>query len=99
MLRSRAPNRLDEAVSRKADAEAENIEVRTARELIAELRTETDRNVTALEREVGSCAGSSTPRSVSADTLRDIERQLRDENRGLRERIERLERRIAELDR
>lgn len=90
LLRARWQNRLDKSAARKAEAEAESIELQTARDLISELRAEMDRRVSALTREVGRLQG----RLESVAQERD---QLLRENRALRRRIERLERRIAEL--
>jgi len=96
-LRVRAQNRFDVAQAQKASAEAEAVMVATARELVSDVRSEMDRKVTGLEREVARLRGSLEAAIRERDWLRDVERQLRAENRHLRERIEALEAQIADL--
>lgn len=97
LLRARWQNRLDKSAARKAEAEAESIELQTARDLISELRAEMDRRVSALTREVGRLQGRLESVAQERDQLHAEAEALRRENRALRRRIERLERRIAEL--
>jgi chromosome segregation ATPase len=95
--RARAQNTLDAASSRRVDAEAESIEVRTARGLIAEVRAEMDRRVSSLDQEIGRLRGSLEDVRTERDHLREVEATLRSENADLRARIERLEEQIADL--
>ena len=97
LLRARWQNRLDASAARKAEAEAESIELQTARDLISELRAEMDRRVSALTREVGRLQGRLESVAQERDQIHAEAEALRRENRTLRKRIERLERRIAEL--
>lgn len=96
-LRARAQNRLDDASGRKTEAEAEAIEVSTARDMIRELRAEMDRRVSALDQEIGRMRGHLERTREERDRLAATETALRQENAQLRTRIEELERRIAEL--
>lgn len=89
-LRARSQNGKDEA-------EAESIEVRTARELIAEVRFEMNRRVSDLDREIGRLRGHLESTRQERDKLLETERSLREENAQLRTRIESLEARILEL--
>jgi chromosome segregation ATPase len=95
--RLRSQNKADDARARRDDAEAEAIEVRTARELVAEVRSEMNRRVSDLDRELGRLRGLLEATERERDHLRQIERQLREENAQLRQRIDALEARIAEL--
>lgn len=98
-LRAKAQNRLDAATSRKADAETDAVEVRTARELIAEIRDEMNRRVSEQDREIGRLRGHLESTIRERDALRAEERALRAENADLRRRIEALETRISDLTR
>src|SRR5205809_86187 len=91
LVRSRAQNRLDRASAGVREAEADSIEVRTAREMIGEMRAEMDRRVSSLDRELGRLRGHLEGTRAERDQLRDIETQLRDENHQLRLRVESLE--------
>lgn len=97
VLRVRAQNRADEAAGRRTDAEAEAIEVRTARELIAEVRAEMDRRVAALTHDVGRLQGRLDEVVRERDDLHSEGDNLRRENANLRTRVGRLERRVRDL--
>jgi TolA-binding protein len=89
-FRAKSQNRLDLSTSRKVEAEAESIEVKTAREMIAEVRVEMDRKVGDLQQEIGRLKGR-------LEDARDKEDALREENVQLRSRVVELEREVEVL--
>jgi regulator of replication initiation timing len=89
-MRAKAQNHLDGATARERDAKADSIAVDTARDLIDQIRTEMNRRVSELDRELGRLRGQ----------LEDVvaERNaLREENRQLKGRVDELESRIRVL--
>lgn len=97
LLRARSQNRVDDATTRRTAAEADQIEVRTAREMVAELREEMERRVSNLTREIGRLQGRLEHVGEERDRLRREADDLHRENVELRARVEQLEERVRIL--
>jgi chromosome segregation ATPase len=96
-LRAKAQNRLDGAGARLREAEADSIAVDTARDLIAEVREEMNRRVSALDREVARLTGKLDGALEQRDRFRAEAENLHRENRELRDRIASLEKRVSDV--